>query len=62
MCRPSTCSACQNTTWIGCGLHIPRAMDPVPRHQWCTCESISGTDIGDYPPKAGDGRQAAPAP
>ncbi|KAK6464638.1 hypothetical protein DFJ63DRAFT_334190 [Scheffersomyces coipomensis] len=45
-------------TWYGCGQHIAYAMSQAPKEEWCTCVSTSGTDIGEFPPKYGDGKQA----
>lgn len=56
MCRPATCENCHKSTWIGCGLHIPSAMDPVAKDQWCTCQHpADSTTSKDYPPKVGTG-------
>lgn len=54
MCTPIDCVTCPKTTWRGCGLHIPRAMDPVPKQDWCTCLHKSPLDT-IYPPRVGDG-------
>ncbi|CCG25347.1 hypothetical protein CORT_0H02370 [Candida orthopsilosis Co 90-125] len=56
MCRPAECQICSKKTWVGCGLHVPRAMDNVPKDQWCTCESASGIELNGYPPKFGDAK------
>jgi hypothetical protein len=37
MCHPTTCRACQRTTWGGCGQHAEQVMRSVPRDQRCTC-------------------------
>jgi hypothetical protein len=56
MCKPITCEKCQKATWIGCGQHIPSAMDPVPKEQWCTCAHPADSKTSrDYPPKSGTG-------
>lgn len=56
MCRPATCPNCNKHTWIGCGLHIPVPMDPVPKDQWCTCKHPADSKTSrDYPPKVGTG-------
>jgi len=56
MCKPVTCPTCNQTTWFGCGLHIPRAMSEVPKLEWCTCVSFDG-EKSEFPPKAGTGVQ-----
>jgi pyroglutamyl-peptidase len=43
---------------MGCGKHIPSAMESAKKEDWCTCVSKSGRDVGDYPPAAGDGAAA----
>ncbi|WP_125098853.1 hypothetical protein [Leucobacter chromiireducens] len=35
MCRPTTCSTCQRTTWAGCGQHVAAVKASVPRGEWC---------------------------
>ncbi|WP_025135016.1 hypothetical protein [Leucobacter sp. PH1c] len=35
MCRPTTCSTCQRTTWAGCGQHVDMVRASVPRSEWC---------------------------
>ncbi len=35
MCRPTTCRTCKQTTWAGCGQHIPQVRASVPASQWC---------------------------
>ncbi|GMM34305.1 hypothetical protein DASC09_016300 [Saccharomycopsis crataegensis] len=54
MCMPATCNTCDKTTWKGCGLHVPYAMDSIPKSQWCTCKSADGS-LSEYPPKLGTG-------
>ena len=56
MCRPATCDNCKKTSWVGCGLHIPAAMDPVPKDERCTCAHPADSATSkDYPPKVGTG-------
>ncbi|CAN3355627.1 hypothetical protein DICA3_B13564 [Diutina catenulata] len=57
MCRSVDCPKCQGKSWTGCGLHVPSAMNSVPKEQWCTCTDAEGKR-GEYPPKAGEGKQA----
>ena len=38
MCRPTTCSVCQKTTWAGCGNHVDQVKASVPAGQWCNGE------------------------
>lgn len=54
MCRPIDCSTCDKQTWIGCGLHIPRAMSAIPKENWCTCLHKNG-ETSEFPPKVGEG-------
>lgn len=38
MCRPVRCTACNKTTWAGCGQHIEQVKAQVSKGQWCTCK------------------------
>ncbi|KAK0655615.1 hypothetical protein B0T16DRAFT_451264 [Cercophora newfieldiana] len=51
MCLKSQCDQCRRTTWTGCGNHVPKVMDNVPREEWCTCEPRVEKDGKEYPPK-----------
>ncbi|CAK7909048.1 hypothetical protein CAAN1_25S00276 [[Candida] anglica] len=55
MCKPIKCATCDGTTWIGCGLHIPRAMSEVPEAEFCSCLPTVFSGRGEYPPKFGTG-------
>ena len=35
MCRPTTCTVCNKTTWAGCGQHVASVRKSVPSSQWC---------------------------
>ncbi|KAI5797930.1 hypothetical protein DFH27DRAFT_560947 [Peziza echinospora] len=50
MCRSARCpnEDCSGLTWIGCGLHVPSVMDPVPKEDWCTCPKPENST---YPPQ-----------
>ncbi len=37
MCHPTTCRACQKTTWAGCGSHVAQVKARVPANSWCRC-------------------------
>ncbi|QPC74673.1 hypothetical protein HYE68_005425 [Fusarium pseudograminearum] len=51
MCKKSTCNTCKQSTWWGCGNHIPAVMSNIPDNEWCTCEPKVEKDGGKYPPK-----------
>ncbi|ODQ48674.1 hypothetical protein PICMEDRAFT_85513 [Pichia membranifaciens NRRL Y-2026] len=56
MCRPATCDNCKKTAWVGCGLHIPAAMEPISKDERCTCAHPADSATSkDYPPKVGTG-------
>lgn len=56
MCRPSECNKCGRASWIGCGQHIPTAMNSTPKDQWCTCKHPEDSNTSkEYPPKSGTG-------
>lgn len=56
MCKQSQCPNCSKISWIGCGLHIPSALQASAKEEWCTCahpeDSVTSKD---YPPKSGTG-------
>lgn len=56
MCRPVRCTACNKTTWAGCGQHIEQVKAQAPKGQWCTCKnhrnkdySLPSSDVKDQP-------------
>ncbi|KAK2768915.1 hypothetical protein FQN53_006209 [Emmonsiellopsis sp. PD_33] len=59
MCRPSTCGVCSKKTWFGCGLHIPRVMDEIPKDEWCTCAPKKKVGEVEYPPRVGEAEGAS---
>ncbi|TGZ76941.1 hypothetical protein EX30DRAFT_344484 [Ascodesmis nigricans] len=44
MCMPHTCSTCNGKTWTGCGMHVARVMDAIPKDEWCKCTAESTKD------------------
>ncbi|KAK4189063.1 hypothetical protein QBC35DRAFT_381259 [Podospora australis] len=50
MCHKTSCSSCHKSTWMGCGNHIPRVMDSIPKENWCTCEPKVEKEGHQYPP------------
>ncbi|WPJ59003.1 hypothetical protein SMAC4_13122 [Sordaria macrospora] len=51
MCHKAACPVCHGVTWIGCGNHVPKVMDGVPKEEWCKCEPKIEKDGHQYPPK-----------
>ena len=68
MCMKGTCATCrtllqfwfqtqsdvapEKSSWFGCGSHIPKVMDAIPKDQWCTCKDTVEVNGVQYPPKA----------
>ncbi|OTB03098.1 hypothetical protein M426DRAFT_12920 [Hypoxylon sp. CI-4A] len=52
MCMKAKCSACGQTSWFGCGSHIPSVLDQIPQQEWCTCAPKVEVNGKEYPPKA----------
>ncbi|KAF7508099.1 hypothetical protein GJ744_009540 [Endocarpon pusillum] len=61
MCMKKECPTCQKSTWWGCGNHVASVMDPLPQEARCTCSPRVTRGGKEYPPKMGEGQQAAPA-
>ncbi|KAI1386983.1 uncharacterized protein F4822DRAFT_331588 [Hypoxylon trugodes] len=52
MCMKAKCSSCGQTSWLGCGSHIPSVLDHVPTEDWCTCKPKVEVNGKEYPPMA----------
>ncbi|EGZ77032.1 hypothetical protein NEUTE2DRAFT_153782 [Neurospora tetrasperma FGSC 2509] len=51
MCHKTACPVCHGVTWVGCGHHVPKIMDGVPKDEWCKCEPKIEKEGHQYPPK-----------
>lgn len=52
MCRPTTCTVCQKTTWAGCGQHVAQVKAKVPAGQWCDGQHTDAEKAAANPPKS----------
>ncbi|KAG9243751.1 hypothetical protein BJ878DRAFT_509340 [Calycina marina] len=55
MCYKVDCPTCKNTTWSGCGNHVPTAFNGIPEPSRCTCVPQIERNGEMYPPQAGKG-------
>ncbi|KAK7178958.1 uncharacterized protein CC84DRAFT_1168379 [Paraphaeosphaeria sporulosa] len=55
MCHQARCNTCGRATWWGCGRHISKVMNSIPREQWCICEPRVERNGMKYPPKGAMG-------
>ena len=66
MCKPGTCTTChvllpiplylialaEESSWWGCGSHVPMFMDKIDKDSWCTCTPKVEKNGTAYPPMA----------